>query len=108
MSIEVKAMTRPGDCPVAGGEPCQLMCLDGCRLRRSTRTHVCPICAASMIERDEALMRQALESLQWSNEYLDEIGKKLFQTSKKAKPGSTSWNVQQAIKALKARLEESK
>jgi len=61
-----------------------------------------------MIERDEALMRQALESLQWSNEYLDEIGKKLFQTSKKAKPGSTSWHVQQAIKALKARLEESK
>ena len=64
--------------------------------------------AASMIERDEALMRQALESLQWSNEYLDGIGKKLFPTSKKAKPGSTSWNVQQAIKALKARLEESK
>ena len=27
-------------------------------------SYVCPVCAASMIERDEALLRQALEALE--------------------------------------------
>ena len=72
---------------------------------KSTRSHVCPVCAASMLESDEALMRQALEALQFSSEYLDELAAKLFPSSKKAKPGSTAWHVQKAMAALRGRLD---
>lgn len=54
---------------------------------------------------DEALMRQALEALQFSSEYLDELGAKLFPSTKKAKPGSTAWHVQKAMAALRGRLD---
>lgn len=98
-------MTRPDYCPI-GGEPCQSLCADQCGAnKRSRRTHVCPVCAASMIESDEALMRQALEALQFSSEYLDELGAKLFPDSKKAQPGSTTWHVQKAMAALRGRLD---
>jgi len=58
-----------------------------------------------MLESDEALLRQALEALQFSSEYLDELGAKLFPKSKSAKPGSTAWHVQKAMAALRARLD---
>lgn len=54
---------------------------------------------------DEALMRQALEALEWSNEYLEAMGKKLFPESKKVQPRSTTWHVQKAIIAIQNRLE---
>lgn len=96
---------RPDNCPI-GGEPCQSLCADPCSTKpKSTRSHVCPVCAASMLESDEALMRQALEALQFSSEYLDELGAKLFQSPKKAKPGSTAWHVQKAMAALRGRLD---
>lgn len=50
-------------------------------------------------------MRQALEALQFSSEYLDELGAKLFPRTKKAKPGSTAWHVQKAMAALRGRLD---
>ena len=50
-------------------------------------------------------MRQDLEALQFSSEYLDELGAKLFPSTKKAKPGSTAWHVQKAMAALRGRLD---
>lgn len=50
-------------------------------------------------------MRQALEALQFSSAYLDELGAKLFPSTKKAKPGSTAWHVQEAMAALRGRLD---
>lgn len=95
---------KPDYCPI-GGEPCQSLCADPCRTTKRARSHVCPVCAASMVESDEALLRQALEALQFSSEYLEQLGKKLFTDSKKAKPGSTAWHVQKAIAALRVRLD---
>ena len=95
---------RADYCPI-GGDPCQSLCADPCSTTKRTRSHACPVCAASMVESDEELLRQALEALQFSSEYLEQLGKKLFPDSKKAKPGSTAWHVQQAIAALRGRLE---
>jgi hypothetical protein len=71
----------------------------------STRTHICPACAASTVESDEALLRQALEALEMSSSYLDALSEKMFQGPKKAKPGSTSWFVARAVEALRWRLD---
>lgn len=97
-------MTRPDYCPIGGG-PCQSLCVDRCSTIKRTRSHVCPVCAASMIESDEELMRQALEALQFSSEYLETLGQKLFPDSKKVQPGSTTWHVQQAMAALRRRVD---
>lgn len=95
---------RPDNCPI-GGEPCQSLCADPCGTTKRTRSHVCPVCAAGMLESDEGLMRQALEALQFASEYLETMGQKLFPESKKAQPGSTTWHVQQAMAALRGRLD---
>lgn len=54
---------RPDYCPV-GGEPCQSVRIEPCSTKRGRVSYVCPICAASMIESDEALLRQALKALE--------------------------------------------
>lgn len=54
---------RPDYCHV-GGEPCQSVCIEPCSTKRRCVSYVCPICAASMIESDEALLRQALEGIE--------------------------------------------
>lgn len=65
-------MTRPSDCPAAGGEPCQNMCLDGCKLRnRRALSHPAPLpvqtdhCedALNMVQAD-----QSLEVVAWNLE----------------------------------------
>ena len=44
-------MTRPSDCPAAGGEPCQNMCIDGCKLRnRRALSHPAPAQAEQSLE----------------------------------------------------------
>lgn len=75
------------------------------RTTKSTRSHVCPVCAASMLESDDALLRQSLDALEMSRSYLDALSEKMFGGPKKAKPASTSWYVQQAIEALRLRLD---
>ena len=54
--------------------------------------------------KDEAL-KQALDALEYSKSYLDELAD-LHGTSKRAKPGSTSWNVNRAITACRAALAQ--
>ena len=56
-----------------------------------------------MTTKDEAL-KQALDALEYSKSYLDELAD-VHGTSKKAKPGSTAWNVDRAITACRAALE---
>lgn len=72
---------------------------------KRTRSHTCPVCAASMVESDEALLRQALEALEMSSGDLDGLSEKMFKGPKKAKPGSTSWHVARAVAALRERLD---
>ena len=55
---------------------------------------------------DEELMQEALDALQWSSEYLEGIGAKLFPECKKAQPGSTVWHVRKSIDSLRKRLEQ--
>ena len=55
---------------------------------------------------DEQLMQEALDALQWSSEYLEGVGAKLFPESKKTQPGSTVWHVRKSIANLKKRLEQ--
>ena len=57
-----------------------------------------------MKTKDEAL-QMALEALEYSKSYLDELAD-VHGTSKKAKPGSTSWNVNRAIIACREALEQ--
>ena len=57
-----------------------------------------------MTTKDEAL-RLALDALEFSKSYLDELAD-LHGTSKRAKPGSTSWNVNRAITACREALEQ--
>ena len=57
-----------------------------------------------MTTKDEAL-KQALDALEYSKSYLDELAD-LHGTSKRAKPGSTSWNVNRAITACRAALAQ--
>ena len=57
-----------------------------------------------MTTKDKAL-KMALEALEFSKSYLDELAD-VHGTSKKAKPGSTSWNVDRAIAACRAALAQ--
>ena len=57
-----------------------------------------------MTTKDEAL-KQALEALEFSKSYLDDLAD-VHGTSKKAKPGSTAWNVDRAIAALREALAQ--
>ena len=57
-----------------------------------------------MTTKDEAL-KQALDALEYSKSYLDELAD-LHGTSKRAKPGSTSWNVNRAITACREALAQ--
>ena len=57
-----------------------------------------------MTTKDEAL-KQALEALEFSKSYLDDLAD-VHGTSKKAKPGSTAWNVDRAIAACREALEQ--
>ena len=57
-----------------------------------------------MTTKDEAL-QMALDALKYSKSYLDELAD-VHGTSKKAKPGSTSWNVNRAITACREALEQ--
>ena len=57
-----------------------------------------------MTTKDEAL-QMALDALEYSKSYLDELAD-VHGTSKKAKPGSTSWNVNRAIIACRAALAQ--
>ena len=57
-----------------------------------------------MTTKDEAL-QMALEALEYSKSYLDELAD-VHGTSKKAKPGSTSWNVNRAIIACREALAQ--
>ena len=57
-----------------------------------------------MTTKDEAL-RLALDALEYSKSYLDELAD-LHGTSKRAKPGSTSWNVNRAITACREALAQ--
>ena len=54
-----------------------------------------------MTTKDKAL-RQALEALEFSKSYLDGLAD-VFGTSKKAKPGSTSWHVDTALSLTTAK-----
>ena len=58
-----------------------------------------------MTTKDEAL-KQALEALEFSKSYLDDLAD-VHGTSKKAKPGSTSWHVDRAIAACRAALAQN-
>ena len=58
----------------------------------------------SMTTKDEAL-KMALDALEYSKSYLDDLAD-VYGTSKKAKPGSTSWNVSRAIKACREALAQ--
>ena len=51
----------------------------------------------------DAALKQALDALEYSKSYLDELAD-VHGTSKKAKPGSTSWNVNRAITACREAL----
>lgn len=57
-----------------------------------------------MTTKDEAL-KMALNALEFSKSYLDDLAD-VHGTSKKAKPGSTSWHVDRAITACRAALEQ--
>ena len=57
-----------------------------------------------MTKKDEAL-QMALDALEYSKSYLDELAD-VHGTSKKAKPGSTSWNVNRAIIACREALAQ--
>ena len=54
--------------------------------------------------KDEAL-KMALDALEFSKSYLDDLAD-LHGTSKKAKPGSTAWNVDRAIAACREALAQ--
>lgn len=54
---------RSDYCPI-GGQPCQSMCVTPCSTKRRHISYACPVCAASMLESNEALLRQALEALE--------------------------------------------
>ena len=58
-----------------------------------------------MTTKDEAL-KQALEALEFSKSYLDELAD-VHGTSKKAKPGSTSWHVDRAIATCREALAQN-
>ena len=57
-----------------------------------------------MTTKDEAL-KQALDALEFSKSYLDDLAD-VHGTSKKAKPGSTSWIVNRAIIACREALAQ--
>ena len=57
-----------------------------------------------MTTKDEAL-KMALNALEFSKSYLDDLAD-VHGTSKKAKPGSTSWHVDRAITACRAALAQ--
>lgn len=57
-----------------------------------------------MTTKDEAL-KMALDALEFSKSYLDDLAD-VHGTSKKAKPGSTSWHVDRAITACRAALAQ--
>ena len=57
-----------------------------------------------MTTKDEAL-QMALEALEFSKGYLDDLAD-VHGTSKKAKPGSTAWNVDRAIAACREALAQ--
>ena len=57
-----------------------------------------------MTTKDEAL-KKALEALEFSKSYLDDLAD-VHGTSKKAKPGSTAWNVDSAIAACREALAQ--
>lgn len=57
-----------------------------------------------MTTKDEAL-KLALEALEFSSSYLNELSG-VLKFSKKAKPGSTAWHVQRAIKACREALAQ--
>ena len=57
-----------------------------------------------MTTKDEAL-KQALDAIEYSKSYLDDLAD-VHGTSKKAKPGSTSWHVDRAITACRAALAQ--
>ena len=57
-----------------------------------------------MTTKDEAL-KKALEALEFSKSYLDDLAD-VHGTSKKAKPGSTSWHVDRAITACREALAQ--
>ena len=57
-----------------------------------------------MTTKDEAL-KQALDALEFSKSYLDDLAD-VHGTSKKAKPGSTSWHVDRAIAACREALAQ--
>ena len=87
---------RPDYCPVAN-EPCQALCLDGCRLRERSyyvaelekeRKQLQAMLHQERTE-TEALLRQALEALQLS-----------------AEGGPTKIRMDAAIAALRARLSD--
>ena len=54
--------------------------------------------------KDEAL-QMALDALEYSKSYLDALAD-LHGTSKRAKPGSTSWNVDRAVAACREALAQ--
>ena len=58
-----------------------------------------------MTTKDEAL-KMALNALEFSKSYLDGLAG-VVGTSTKAKPGSTSWHVERAIKACREALAQS-
>jgi hypothetical protein len=60
---------KPDHCPI-GGEPCQSLCVEPCSTTRRHVTYVCPVCAASMVEADEALLRQALAYILSDGDFL--------------------------------------
>lgn len=55
-----------------------------------------------MTTKDEAL-KMALDVMEYSKSYLDELAD-LHGTSKRAKPGSTAWNVDRAVAACREAL----
>lgn len=57
-----------------------------------------------MTTKDEAL-KMALNALEFSKSYLDDLAD-VHGTSKKAKPGSTAWNVDRAIAACREALAQ--
>lgn len=59
------------------------------------------------LTKDEKLLWQSLNALEFASDYLDALSEKMFGGPKKPKNGSTSWHVQQAIAALRERLRET-
>ena len=54
----------------------------------------------------DAALRLALDALEFSKSYLDELAD-VHGTSKKAKPGSTSWHVDRAIATCREALAQN-